>query len=457
MLHNQLAQNQQQADELECGFELLHGQYQIESALSSGGFGITYLARDSLNRRVVIKECFPVDICFRAEGNLHPISQECAEQYKSVLRNFLREAQWLARAVRPGIVGIHQVFKENNTAYIAMEFVEGDDLVTLYEDHPEVLKNLSLKETLAQALETLSFLHELGILHRDISPDNFILGADGTLTLIDFGAASGDLPDGDGAVDPMLAVKDGYSAHELYNPDLPQKPTSDIYSLAATFHYLLTGAAPPNGQQRLTALSSGDPDPCHFLEGTNAHTDQALLASIDKALSVLPGVRFQSADEWLDALEIDPIEALKAEPVETNEKPSQNNKTASIDDDLERMLSSLIEDANDGLVPAQPKSAEPVKRRALLPVSKPKKEPQQLVDIFGEPVSNVDAWLKEQDRFAKAKRAAAKRASSPEIRDEQTAVAPSSGGFISKLVPAPLRRIFGGKPIQSDNSSASQR
>lgn len=453
MLHNEIADNQQQADELQCGFKLLHGQYQIEGALSSGGFGITYLARDSLDRRVVIKECFAAGICDRAGGLVTPISPPYAKQYKTVLRHFLREAQWLARSVHPGIVGIHQVFRENNTAYIAMEFIDGIDLVTLREEQPKRVNNALLQDILEQALGTLAFIHGLGILHRDISPDNFLLGSDGTVTLIDFGAASGDQPDQDAGPDPVLAVKDGYSAHELYQQDMPQRPASDLYSLGATLYYLVTGTPPPKSRHRLDALAAGNPDPCLALSEGFPDFDPDFLGSIDKAMSVLPGVRYQSAQEWLDELQV-----KIQQPRAATSRPAVGpiSEPLEINAELENMLASLVENTNSGLVPGLPKSATQDKPETPQTSPEPTSQPRQLVDIFGDPISNVETWLLEQDQVSKRKRPAPATIAETAAPESQSNQRPASGRFFTKLIPVRLRQIFGGAASQHNDLPAAK-
>lgn len=454
MLQNEIANDQHQADELQCGFKLLHGQYQIVSALNSGGFGITYLARDSLDRRVVIKECFPVGVCYRVDGQVEPVSQAYEMQYKSVLRNFLREAQWLARSVLPGVVSVHQVFRENNTAYIAMDFVDGLDLVSIREEQPERLNNDSLRNFLEQALDTLAFIHDLGILHRDISPDNFVVSGDGKLTLIDFGAACGRRQDEDGALDAMQSVKDGFSAHELYLPDMPHRPSSDLYSLGATFYYLVTGTPPPNSQQRLDALASGDPDPCRFLANDKSDADQELMASIDKALSVLPGVRFQSAEEWLEVLNVG-----TCEPEISENTPALTSapKVTELDSDFEEMVASLVEHTNSGLKPKSPGSDQ--RAKAAKPEPSPDHDctPRQLVDIFGEPVSDVETWLVEQDKSSRAKRPVVPQDPEPDCAELPNTQNGTARLSIGKLIPLRLRQMFGGAASQSNELPTAQK
>ncbi|KIC50659.1 serine/threonine protein kinase [Leisingera sp. ANG-S] len=414
--------------ELPCGFKLLQGQYQIERPLISGGFGITYLARDSLERRVGIKECFPAGLCRRNGPGVEPSAPEHAKSCRNVLRAFLREAHLLARAEHPGIVGVHQVFKENQTAYIAMEFIDGLDLLTVREEQPDRLTAPVLRQILTQALEALGCVHKLGILHRDISPDNLLLGQDGTLTLIDFGAAAGSTPKDDTALPMLLAVKDGYSAHELYKPDLPQRPACDIYALGATFYYLITGEPPAGSQQRLNAVMAGNPDPCPPLLGGPWAADPALLATVDQAMSVPPAERFQSTRAWAEMLAEcdagDPVAEAAGMPGEDPD-PADNGA-------LDATIADLVAATNSSLTPGQPRTA----RKEPVPAAEPE-APRQMVNLFGEPVSDLEAWLAEED-------ARTRRSRNAPAAEQPPASAADSGAEADKPTFAGrLRRIFG--------------
>ncbi|OED50727.1 serine/threonine protein kinase [Leisingera sp. S232] len=433
MPHDLSSADPAHACELPCGVKLLQGQYQIERPLISGGFGITYLARDSLERRVVIKECYPAGLCRRNGADVEPAAPEHAKSCRNVLRAFLREAHLLARAEHPGIVGVHQVFKENQTAYIAMEFIDGLDLLTVREEQPERLDAPVLRQILSQALEALGCLHGLGILHRDISPDNFLLGQDGSLTLIDFGAAAGSTPKDDTALPTLLAVKDGYSAHELYKPDLPQRPACDIYALGATFYYLITGAPPVGSQQRLTAVMAGNPDPCPTLLGGPWAADPALLASVDQAMSVLPAERFQSTREWAvmladcDAEDPVPAAAEAGHALPPKAQPAPTDSGA-----LDATIADLVAATNSSLTPGQPR----LSRQETAPAPPPEK-PRRMVNLFGEPISDLEAWLAEED-------ARPRRSRNTPVAAQPEATA--SGSFDAADKPSfagRLRRIFG--------------
>jgi serine/threonine protein kinase len=126
-------------DELPPGAELCAGQYVIERYLNSGGFGVTYLARDSLGRSVVIKECFPSAMCCRTGQTVRLRSSNSEDEFGAILELFEKEARALAALQHPYIVGVHQFFRDNNTAYMAMDFVDGKTLLDIIENDPDRL------------------------------------------------------------------------------------------------------------------------------------------------------------------------------------------------------------------------------------------------------------------------------------------------------------------------------
>ncbi|MDA1154337.1 MAG: protein kinase, partial [Proteobacteria bacterium] len=153
-------------DELKPGTKLLHGQYVIDSFLNAGGFGITYLARDSLDRKIVIKECFPGAFCRRSRYIVQARSRAHQNELKSIVRLFVQEARSLAKLSHPNIVGVHQVFEDNDTAYMALDFVEGRDLLDTIEDPKNGLTPAQIKALLKDLLGAVGFIHDQGILHR---------------------------------------------------------------------------------------------------------------------------------------------------------------------------------------------------------------------------------------------------------------------------------------------------
>ena len=319
------------ADELAPGATLMHGQYTIESFLNAGGFGITYSARDSLDRRVVIKECFPGAFCRRSTALVTARSRAHTKELQSIVRLFVQEARSLAKLDHPNIVGVHQVFEENNTAYMALDFVEGRDLLDLIEDENASLTTDEVRNILRKLLDAVGFIHKQEILHRDISPDNILLDQDKNPILIDFGAAREQASKQSRVLSAMRVVKDGYSPQEFYIAGSEQGPYSDLYALGASFYHIITGELPPNSQARLAAVAGGDADPYQPLVGRIEGYDDAFLAALDKAMAILPKDRIASADAWLQLIDSkDPVVAMVADMVAAKpEEPTADPKAAS--------------------------------------------------------------------------------------------------------------------------------
>jgi hypothetical protein len=304
------------ADELKPGARLLLGQFTIDAFLNAGGFGITYRARDSLDRRVVVKECFPSSFCRRTGQNVGPRSRQREEEFRSLVALFQQEALNLSKLDHPNIVKVHQVFEDNQTAYMAMEHIDGPDLLETLEGTAPRLPREALIAALHQLLDALGYVHAQGFLHRDISPDNILIDrTTGRPVLIDFGAAKKEVTRKSRAVSGLRVVKDGYSPQEFYISGSKQGPHSDLYALAATFCHLVSGQAPRTSQERLAAIANGEGDPQPPLAGRVKGYPRAFLASIDKAMSVFPKDRMQLAAEWQAALAEPGAQPLTVVPV----------------------------------------------------------------------------------------------------------------------------------------------
>lgn len=290
-------------DELPPGTELCHGQYTIEKYLNSGGFGVTYLTRDSLGRKVVIKECFPNAMCCRSGEMVRLRSKSYVTDFERVVELFEKEARALAHLQHPNIVGVHQIFKDNGTAYMALDFVDGLDLLDIMAADPGSLTPDVVTGLLTKLLEALTYVHENGILHRDISPDNILLDSGGSPVLIDFGAARESATRASRILSRVHTVKDGYSPQEFYFAGSEQKPSSDLYALAATFHHLIAGSPPPNSSNRLGAVAENRLDPYVALLGRFEAYDDHVLGTIDQCLSLFAKDRLESAAAWRDELD----------------------------------------------------------------------------------------------------------------------------------------------------------
>lgn len=286
-------------DELQPGAKLLKGQYTITRYLNSGGFGITYLAKDSLDRDVVIKECFPSSVCRRSKVMVAARSRAHSAELRSIVQLFVREARNLAKIVHPNIVAVHQVFEDNGTAYMAIDFIDGLDLQQVIDGEGAVLTPEHIVRITDKLLAAVGFIHDHDMLHRDISPDNVLINKSGEPILIDFGAAREHASKTTRAMSALRVVKDGYSPQEFYIAGSEQGPWSDLYALGATLYHLISGEAPVNGQARLAALAEERPDPYVPLTGRFAGYPAGYLEAIDCAMSALPKQRVQTAAQWL--------------------------------------------------------------------------------------------------------------------------------------------------------------
>ena len=319
-------------DELKPGTKLLHGQYTIESFLNSGGFGITYLARDSLDRQVVIKECFPGALCRRGASRVGARSRAHQAEFGAVVERFVQEARNMAKLDHPNIVGVHQVFEDNDTAYMALDYIDGFDLMDEIDEGMGKMPPSEVTRILRKLLGAIEFIHERNILHRDISPDNILIEKkSGEPLLIDFGAAREEVAKTSRVLSALRVVKDGYSPQEFYINGSSQGPSSDLYALAATFYHLVAGEAPPDSQSRLSALAQDESDPCEPL-ATNKKLleeyDVTFLSAIDKALNVFPKDRIQSAGEWL-AMISSGVSELRTNTAQTNSATKGKTKAVA--------------------------------------------------------------------------------------------------------------------------------
>ena len=348
-------------DELPAGTVLCQGQFTVQRYLNAGGFGITYLAHDSLNRKVVIKECFPGAMCWRTEGTVRLRSKSYEMDFERVIELFEREARALAQLQHPGIVGVHQIFQDNGTSYMAMDYVDGPDLFEVLETNPETFEPEKTRRILQDLLAALSYVHENGMLHRDISPDNILLTSDGLPVLIDFGAAREDAVRATRILSRIHTVKDGYSPQEFYLAGSPQDMSSDLYALAATVYHLIAGRPPPNSNHRLAAVAQNQADPYVPLTGNITGYDERFLAAVDKCLSLFAKDRLKSAEEWTQAISGTPAPA-----------PAVSSEAASseLSDDLQRRISELVDETAAFIEQTEAKPATPLEPEKPVDTSK---------------------------------------------------------------------------------------
>ena len=230
---------------------IVGNRYEILDVLGIGGYGITYRGRDTrLDILVAVKEYFPSFWATRythRDLNVHCM-REHTEEYEKGIDRFLGEAKTLVSLSKvPEVVSVTDFFKENDTAYLVMEFLDGQNLKQMAGGFggripPEVL--IPVLEPLVKALGKI---HETGMIHRDLSPDNIMMLEDGTVRLIDFGNAR-DTSDNKSMT---MAMKQGFAPPEQYRSK-GQGTYTDVYGLCATMYYCMTGKLPPQAMDRLT-------------------------------------------------------------------------------------------------------------------------------------------------------------------------------------------------------------
>lgn len=229
-------------------------RYVLGRVLGEGSFGITYIGWDTLLEiPVAIKEYYPSDLVSRDvirgnDNSVYLFGGIEKEEYDLRLERFLKEARNLTRFNQlSSIVSVRDFFYANNTAYIVMDYIEGESLKEYIKregtmDAGEVLK------IFRPILESLEKMHATGIIHRDISPDNLLFDENHNLVLIDFGAA--ELQNAELTRTVTITFKRGFSPEEQYRSHGKQGPWTDIYALCASMYYAMTGNAPDEAIQR---------------------------------------------------------------------------------------------------------------------------------------------------------------------------------------------------------------
>lgn len=275
---------------------MLDGRYRIDSVLGQGGFGITYAAENTrIGRRVAVKELFWRGFTVRAGEDRRQVAiadPADAEIFEAQKRRFLQEARIVRGFAHcEGIADVLDYFEENGTAYIVMEYVEGRTLAACAAE-----RTMSAEDLLRRFLPligTLEQIHQAGVIHRDISPDNVIVQPDGSLKLIDFGAARHFL--GQTAMTAPIS-RENYSPCELYSRDGRLGPWTDVYALCATL-YACVARHPPQSSPERMMLDELEPP-----SAGGADIAPAFEAVLMKGLAVRPEDRYQSMRELSEAV-----------------------------------------------------------------------------------------------------------------------------------------------------------
>jgi len=290
------------------GHRLQEGKYRIEKKIGQGGFGVTYLARwyqklqgemgvANSYSMVVIKEFFWSKYCNReADGYTVSISsaegKEMMAQFKEKLK---KEGKFISKLSHPNIVRILNIFEENNTAYLVMEYIEGESLSDIIRkqgklDEPTVLKYAG------QICSALTEIHSKRILHLDIKPSNVLIDENDNVQIIDFGVSKQYDETSHETSDTPIGVSAGYSPIEQYGTLKSFSPPTDIYALGATLYKMITGETPIEATDR----NRVDLEPVtRYSPNVGKKTEEA----IAKAMSEKIRDRYQSAEELWKALE----------------------------------------------------------------------------------------------------------------------------------------------------------
>ncbi|MDR1189209.1 MAG: serine/threonine protein kinase [Bifidobacteriaceae bacterium] len=277
--------------------EILAGRYLVGKPLGQGGFGITYLAFDlTLQVKVAVKEYMPAGLISRDQDRTSVVllSSQHEADFQANKQKFLDEARILAQlSDAPNIAKVQNFFLENNTAYFTMEYVDGMSLKDLVANAGGRLGFDQVARFLEPIAAALEQVHARALLHRDISPDNVYVTSTGQSKLLDFGAARFALGD-----ERSLSVilKHGFAPEEQYRTHGRQGPWTDLYALAATFYYCLTGSRPPDAIDRLHQDTLAPPSALGV--ALPAYAEAALM----RALAVRADDRYQSMGQFVAAL-----------------------------------------------------------------------------------------------------------------------------------------------------------
>ncbi|HZP11946.1 MAG TPA: serine/threonine-protein kinase [Nevskiaceae bacterium] len=273
-------------------------EYAIDRVLGRpGGFGITYLATDThLGKHVAIKEFLPANLVVRSENASVTVrTSDDRLVFDWGLKSFLNEARVLARFNHPNLVQVYRFFEANGTAYIVMEYIEGETLSDLLK-REGTLDEQRVQGILMPILDGLAAVHEASILHRDVKPENIIIRPNGQPVLIDFGSARNEL--GSKTLDVTSILTPGYSPIEQYSAESTnQGPWTDVYALGAVAYRMISGKRPPDAVDRVTS----DRLVPAVQEGFRKYSPN-FLAAIDWALSVDPEIRPRSVTDWKESL-----------------------------------------------------------------------------------------------------------------------------------------------------------
>ena len=289
---------------------ILNGRYIVGKMLGQGGFGITYIGWDlAMERKVAIKEYYPSGQVSRNPGS-RDLTWYTNEQSRQARQNgmqmFLKEARKMSKVDNlTNVVRVRDIFQENETAYIVMDFVEGETLkARLDKTGPLTWKQA--KDIFLPAIQAMEQVHQAGLVHRDISPDNLMLTPDGRVMILDLGAAK-DLAINKGASSAMV-VKGGFSPPEQYAQQGGSGSWTDVYAMAATMYHSLTGVVPPTAVDRMQG------EPVNWALLASNGVPKHVISALQSAMALNAKERTQSMAELLRQCQSETAVVARKEP-----------------------------------------------------------------------------------------------------------------------------------------------
>ena len=349
---------------------ILNGQYIVGRVLGQGGFGITYLAlNDRTKERVSIKEYYPVEFVGRTQDGCSVAvhSADRREDFNYGKEQFLAEARTLAAVTgSDSILRIYSYFEENGTAYFSMEYIEGRPLDAHLKGLGRPLRAQEAEDLFLPLMTALETVHKKGIIHRDIAPDNIIVTPNGLAKLIDFGAARYSTGEKSKSLDVIL--KHGFAPMEQYTRRGRQGPWTDVYAMAATYYFSVTGKVPPDAIDRITGDTLEKPSEL----GVNL--GKATEAVLLKALAVQAPERWQSMGEFRAALQAAAMAEAEERKKAEQERLAREQKEREARERAERLEREKREKAERAAQKKAEREAARAARRTEKPAPESKKK-----------------------------------------------------------------------------------
>ena len=231
------------------------GGYRVVRKISAGGFGVVYLAVDKEGQQVAVKEYLPSALTMRDAGALVPqVAPEKLSLYRLGLKSFFEEGRSLAQISHPSVVSVLNFFRQNETVYMVMNYLEGatlQDFIVTARDlkKQKVFRESTIRSLFDEILRGLRIVHQHKMLHLDLKPANIFITDDNKAVMIDFGAAREVLNKEGNFTRPMYTP--GFAAPEMYRRDSTMGPWTDIYAIGACIYSCMQGYPPNDAPQRL--------------------------------------------------------------------------------------------------------------------------------------------------------------------------------------------------------------